>query len=385
MKVMFYVQHLLGIGHLVRASRIAAAFKAAGHEVSVVSGGCPVDTFPPSGINAIQLPPVRAADQEFSALVQEDGAAVDETFRTRRAHDLIAAFEAVQPDCLLVEAFPFARRQMRFELLPLLEHVHQQPADRRAMVVSSVRDILQPKGHARDLKTVQVVKRYFDLVLVHGEGLAGFEQTFTQGAQIAGRVAFTGLVGPAPDDLASPDGEAFDVVVSAGGGVVGQQLLQTAIAARPKTRFDNGRWLVVTGPNLEQSGFDALRRAAGKVVELRRFDPRLAARFAAARLAVSQAGYNTVADVLCAGCASVLVPFEGDGEQEQLLRARALAQAGRSVVVRERELDAARLAQAIERAADATPAAAPARLDGAGETVRLVDARLVAFTRGQSA
>jgi predicted glycosyltransferase len=263
MKVMFYVQHLLGIGHLVRASRIAAAFKAAGHEVSVVSGGCPVDTFPPSGINAIQLPPVRAADQEFSALVQEDGAAVDETFRTRRAHDLIAAFEAVQPDCLLVEAFPFARRQMRFELLPLLEHVHQQPADRRAMVVSSVRDILQPKGHARDLKTVQVVKRYFDLVLVHGEGLAGFEQTFTQGAQISGRVAFTGLVGPAPDDLASPDGEAFDVVVSAGGGVVGQQLLQTAIAARPKTRFDNGRWLVVTGPNLEQSGFDALRRAAG--------------------------------------------------------------------------------------------------------------------------
>ena len=32
-----------------------------------------------------------------------------------------AAFEAGAADVLTVEAFPFARRQMRFELLPLLE------------------------------------------------------------------------------------------------------------------------------------------------------------------------------------------------------------------------------------------------------------------------
>ena len=38
-RVMFYVQHLLGIGHLKRASLIARAMAAAGLDVSVVLGG----------------------------------------------------------------------------------------------------------------------------------------------------------------------------------------------------------------------------------------------------------------------------------------------------------------------------------------------------------
>lgn len=385
MKVMFYVQHLLGIGHLVRASRIAVAFKAAGHEVTVVSGGGAVEGFPPAGISKVQLPVVRTADQGFSDLVRDDGTAVDEAFRQQRAQQLIAAFDAVKPDCLLIEAFPFARRQMRFELLPLLDHVYTAEAGERAMVVSSVRDILQPKGAERDLKTAEVVQRYFDLVLVHGQDLSSFQMTFSQGAMIAGRLACTGLVGPAPDGAASKDGEKFDVVVSAGGGVVGQTLLETAIAARPLTPFADARWLVVTGPNLDAAGFERLSTAAGGDVELRRFDPRLADHFVHASVAVSQAGYNTVADVLSAGCASVLVPFEGEAEKEQLLRAEALACEGRAEIVHESELDAVHLAQAIARAAAAAPALKPARLDGAAETVRLVAARFAAFRRGQSA
>jgi predicted glycosyltransferase len=385
MKVMFYVQHLLGIGHLVRASRIAAAFKAAGHEVTVVSGGCAVDGFPQAGIAKVQLPAVRASDQGFSALVQEDGAAADGAFRQRRADQLIAAFDAINPECLLIEAFPFARRQMRFELSPLLDHVFAAEAGARAMVVSSVRDILQPKGGERDLKTAELVQHYFDLVLVHGQDLSGFEMTFSQAARIAGRLVSTGLVGPLPADGYSEPGEQFDVVVSAGGGVVGQRVLETAIAAKPLTRFADGRWLVVTGPNLDAAGFDRLSEAAGGDVELRRFDPQLAARFGHASVAVSQAGYNTVADVLSAGCASVLVPFEGEAEKEQLLRAEALAREGRAEIVRECELDAGRLAPAIDRAAAAAPALSPARLDGAAQSVRLVEARFAAFRRGQSA
>jgi predicted glycosyltransferase len=385
MKLMFYVQHLLGIGHLVRASRIAAAFKAAGHEVTVVSGGSAVDGFPPAGIAKVQLPAVRASDQGFSSLVQEDGAAVDDAFRQRRTDQLIAAFDGINPDCLLIEAYPFARRQMRFELQPLLDHVFTADDGARAMVVSSVRDLLQPKGAERDLKTVEVVQRHFDLVLVHGQDLSGFAMTFSEAAKIAGRLACTGLVGPATDGAASEDGEVFAVVVSAGGGVVGQKLLETAIAAKPLTRFADSRWLVVTGPNLDAAGFERLRKAAGSDVELRRFDPQLAARFEHASVAVSQAGYNTVADVLNAGCASVLVPFEGEAEKEQLLRADALVRESRAEIVRESKLDARRLAQAIERAAAAAPALSPAHLDGSAESVRLVEARFAAFRLGQSA
>ena len=42
MKVFFYVQHLLGIGHLKRAHTLARALRAAGFEVTLASGGLPV-------------------------------------------------------------------------------------------------------------------------------------------------------------------------------------------------------------------------------------------------------------------------------------------------------------------------------------------------------
>ena len=118
MKVMFYVQHLLGIGHLVRASRIASALLEAGHEVVMVSGGLPVAGFPPAGVALEQLSPMRSADSSFSALADEQGKPVDEATRGKRRQQLLAAYDRISPDCLIIEAFPFARRQMRFELLP---------------------------------------------------------------------------------------------------------------------------------------------------------------------------------------------------------------------------------------------------------------------------
>src|SRR5207302_1427876 len=60
-RVFFYVQHLLGIGHLRRAATLARAMAAAGLDVLLVSGGAPV----PLDIGRArlrQLPPVRARD-----------------------------------------------------------------------------------------------------------------------------------------------------------------------------------------------------------------------------------------------------------------------------------------------------------------------------------
>ena len=41
-RVFFYVQHLLGIGHLRRAAVLARALAAGGFDVLLVSGGAPV-------------------------------------------------------------------------------------------------------------------------------------------------------------------------------------------------------------------------------------------------------------------------------------------------------------------------------------------------------
>jgi predicted glycosyltransferase len=383
MKVMFYVQHLLGIGHLVRASRIATALADAGHDVTVISGGMPVSGFPPAGVALEQLTPLRSADGSFSNLVDETGAPVDDDLRDIRRRQLMAIHDKLRPDCLVIEAYPFARRQMRFELVPLLEHVHEGSRASRAMVVSSVRDILQPKSPERDKATAATVQRHFDLVLVHGdETFAGFGETFSETQAILQKLAYTGIVAPPPRQPVAGVDSCCDVVVSAGGGAVGTALLKAAIGARELTELASARWLVVTGPNLPDEAFEALKREAGPSVTLSRFEPDLAGLIAASRVSVSQAGYNTVADVLRAGCASVLVPFEGKGEQEQLLRAGRLDAAGRAVMLREGALDARTLAQAIGRALDLDLALAPAvNLDGAANSAALLVSRHDAFRR----
>ena len=60
MKVFFYVQHLLGIGHLRRAVTLAQALEAAGFEVTLASGGKPVEGLPMQGFRLSQLPPAQS-------------------------------------------------------------------------------------------------------------------------------------------------------------------------------------------------------------------------------------------------------------------------------------------------------------------------------------
>lgn len=385
MKVMFYVQHLLGIGHLVRASRVAGALVSDGHDVTMVTGGMAVDGFPPAQIANVRLPALRSADDSFSGLADEHGREADDSYLAGRKDALIDAFDDIEPDCLIVEAFPFARRQMRFELLPLLDHVKAMPPGRRPMVVSSIRDILQPKSAKRDAATARLVQDYFDLVLVHGDRrFATLDETFSAAGAIADKTAYTGMV--APDEAEPLVAERYDVIVSAGGGAVGEDLLRTSLAARELTSLRSARWLIVTGPNLPGEAVSRLQSGASDNVEIVRFRPDLAALLRQARVSVSQAGYNTVADVLRAKCASVLVPFAAHGEQEQTLRATRLEAAGLAVCIQSHDLSSIDLARAIDAArSQERDYSAGMLLDGAQATAGILRERHETFKRGRSA
>ena len=71
-RVLFYVQHLLGIGHLKRAVVLARAMRQAGLRVTLVSGGEDVPVIDAEGIDLVQLPPARAADMSFKVLLGAD-------------------------------------------------------------------------------------------------------------------------------------------------------------------------------------------------------------------------------------------------------------------------------------------------------------------------
>ncbi|MGI9507858.1 MAG: glycosyl transferase, partial [Geminicoccaceae bacterium] len=73
MAVLIWVQHLLGTGHFKRAAILAEAMAADGLDVTLVSGGPPVDWIKPKGVRLEQLPGIRARDRQFSAMVDLDG------------------------------------------------------------------------------------------------------------------------------------------------------------------------------------------------------------------------------------------------------------------------------------------------------------------------
>jgi predicted glycosyltransferase len=355
-RVFFYVQHLLGIGHLKRAATLARALRAAGFDVTLASGGAPVE-----GIEVLQLPPARS-DASFKYLLDEHGRPLDDAWKKRRTVALLDAYHGSKPDILLVELFPFGRRQMRFELVPLLEEA------RSLLVVCSVRDLLQPNP-AREEEALERFERYFDRLLVHGDPrVATFERSFGAAERLAGKLHYTGYVvqesPPAGDTLTGQN----EVLVSAGGGAVGGKLIEAAIEARPLTSLRERTWRILAGVNARDL---PAYEGKGVIVERARNDFTLRLRNCV--LSVSQAGYNTVLEALQAGARTVLVPFAGGGESEQTLRARLLAERGLVHVVEEEGLTSAALARAIERAA-ASPRPAPGALDldGARRSAELI-------------
>lgn len=379
--VLIYVQHLLGIGHLMRARAIAEAMAEAGYAVRLVSGGMAIGGRMPRGVETIQLPPIRVSDASFNPLRDAAGEPIDDAYRARRRDLLLAAYDEFAPSAVLFETFPFGRRALRFELVPLLERITATRP--RPLVISSIREILQlqPKPE-RDREMVEWARRWFDAVFVHGDPrFARLEETFPLADGLGVPLHYTGFVLSPDADGNGQAHERTEVVVSAGGGAVGIEHLAKALAAQQLSRYAHLKWRVLAGPNIPDAGLARLYAAAGPnaIVERARVD--FAALLRRAFLSVSQGGYNTVLDVLTSGARPVVVPFTGNGETEQAERGRRLARFGLAVVVDDMNGPPAALAAAVDEAgARANWARWDFASDGARESARLLRALLESRT-----
>ena len=349
-RVFFYVQHLLGIGHLRRAATLARAMADGGFDVLLVSGGSPTDGLALEGVRLHQLPPLRAADARLKELARLDGTPLDGAFRAERTRRLLDLFRSEAPDVLMTEQFPFGRTQLRFELLPLLEAAQDQPSP--PWIVSSVRDVVRRSASPARVEEMVATFEAFDALLIHADpALVRFEESFPAWDEVKARALYTGYVADS-DPARAPHGEVGkgEVIVSAGGGAVGAPLLRTALEARPLTALADRRWRLLMGPNLPAADQAALAEAAspGLIVEPARGDFTTLLKNGA--LSISQAGYNTVIETLCHADRAVLVPFGTARETEQADRARLLVARGMVASVAPDGLSPQTLAAAIAAA-----------------------------------
>jgi predicted glycosyltransferase len=373
-RVLFHVQYLLGIGHLQRSLRIAEALVARGVAATLVQGGPPVpEVSLASGIDVVQLRPIRARDASF-ALVDGDGNPVGDELRDARRDRLLAAFVEASPGAIVIEGYPFARRAFRFELDPLIAAARAAGS----RIVCSVRDLPTVRDDpARHRDVVDRVRDAFDAVLVHGDPhFIPFDVPFPPAAQIADRIIYTGYV-TMPQEAASDATPSGEVLVSVGGGAAGQLLLAAALTARRQGCLAGRPWRVLAGATLSDAAFAAIQREAPSGVVVERFRSDFPALLQRCHVSVSQAGYNTVLDIIAARARAVLVPFSAERETEQLIRAEHLARLGAAELVRESELTPARLATAIERVAGRDPVPVAIDTGGAGRSAAEI-ARLMA-------
>jgi predicted glycosyltransferase len=370
-RVLFHVQHLLGIGHVQRSRHIAEALVERGIAVTMVQGGpSRSEINGAGGIDLVQLPPIRARDATF-ALVDEGGAPVGDALRATRRERLLAAFAEAKPDAVIIEGFPFARRAFRFELDPLIAAA----CGAGVPVICSVRDI--PTVRTDPDRLAAIVARVHDdfaAVLVHGDaGFIPFDAAFPAAPEIADRLHYTGYVTtPAPQPADSDDALDCEILVSVGGGAAGRALVTAALEARRQGCLVAHCWRILAGTSLTDTEFAAAQREAPAGVVIERFRADFATLLRRCHVSVSQAGYNTVLDVLAARTRAVLVPFAAERETEQLIRAEHLAARGAAILLRESDLTPATLATAIERAAAAEPRPIALDTDGARRSAALI-------------
>jgi hypothetical protein len=91
MRVLFYVQHLIGIGHVKRCSVLVRAMLRRGLDVAVVAGGRPLPGIDFGEASIIRLPMLEALDAETYRLVDERARRATPWLWWRRKRELLRA------------------------------------------------------------------------------------------------------------------------------------------------------------------------------------------------------------------------------------------------------------------------------------------------------
>jgi predicted glycosyltransferase len=373
--LLFYCQHSLGMGHLVRSLALAAGL-AERFRVLLLNGGrLPVGLKIPEGVEIVNLPPLGLdADGQ---LVSRDRRRTVERAQSLRRKIILAAYRQLRPQALFVELFPFGRKKFAGELLPLLEESRKE----RVLVCCSLRDILVGKKsnqQKHDERAIEIANRYFDAVMVHSDPtFARLEESLLSFTALRAAVYYTGFVQAEREAIGNAATKRQQqILVSAGGGLVGETLFRTAVEAYALLRqTDDVRMKIITGPFLPEEARASLRAAARAQpgLSLKRFVPDLCAEMRNSVASISQGGYNTTLDILRAGVRSLVVPFADGAEDEQLKRARRLEARGAIRVLKQQNLNAPRLAAEICALLNFVPQKLHLDLDGARNTALLVE------------
>ncbi len=331
MKVSYYCQHVLGIGHFQRSLEICKAI-AKTSPTTLILGGPQVQVSSP-GVKILQLPGLKM-DNNFENLQPCDQSLALDQAKTQRVEALFTHFTKTQPDVFITELYPFGRKAFRFELDPILAAIKSDRFS-ECLCICSVRDILVEKSQGREKfekRVVNTLNSYFDGILVHSDPMViKLDETFSLMRKISPPVHYTGYVTnePARALSTSPrtkvgiNSSEKLIVASIGGGNVGYELLSATLKAVKILQADTRIYLqIFCGPYCDDLFYGDLKEKEDEFIRVNRFTKRFPEWLQAADLSISMAGYNTCMNLSFAGIPCIVYPFNQN--REQRLRAERL-------------------------------------------------------------
>lgn len=367
MKILFYCQHLLGIGHVTRSLSLVNELQK-DFSVTYVQGGPPVPLVPGTGVNRIQLAPLLMREADSSLYDPEGKRGVEEIFTERRAQLQKLSEEGF--DAAVIELYPFGRKKFGPEVNELLNQLAAKNPNFKA--VCSVRDILVEKADssARNAKIVALLKAKFHQVWVHSDpALIRFAETFPPEKEISDLVRYTGFVAEPPKATAGL--RKKQIVLSLGGGSVGEELFRAA--ALIVEDFPDYSFLFITGPYTNpaiRTDLESCRQRFPERVSISGLLPNFEEVLNHSALSLSMAGYNTVMNLLNTRTPGLVLTY--DANHEQRLRSKLLEAKGFLTVLEPADLASRRLVGLMRKElAKAYPANVP-NLAGASHARELL-------------
>ena len=339
MRLMVYSHDTFGLGNIRRMLAICSHLHASIPDLSIliVSGSPMLQSFRVAqGIDYIKLPCLKRTESGELGVRFLD-LEVAEIVRLRRELILSTAV-SFRPDIVLVDKKPDG---LAGELEPSLRYIRCNLPQARILLV--LRDILDSSRATVDAWEehgyYSTLQWYYDDVLVLGDRQIydvckeyQFPESLRQKVHFCGYVSRqlpTRSRSEIRKELSVADDESL-VLVTAGGGQDGYDLLSIAVAATSSlAKRIRVRTLLVTGPELGKEQTKAIYKAARSHAELQviEFTDDLMSYMNAADTVVSMAGYNTVCELLTLGKRSILVPRVKPVE-EQKIRAERMANFG---------------------------------------------------------
>ncbi len=329
-RVILYSHDTMGIGHMRRNLLIASQLKKDFPRSSllVIAGAKEAFSFArEAGIDCLTLPSYEKRPNGTYGSRSLQISALDVI--SIRTQTILAVVQSFQPDLLIVDKVPSGAGG---ELLPSLDWLS---TNSDCHCVLGLREILDTapkvKEDWRHSQTFDVIRRHFESVWIYGDPKvynAVSEYSFPP--DVEARVRFTGYLNTRSrlsdeGEQSTDHGPPF-VLCTLGGGQDGRALPVNFVEAIRATKLPS---LLLTGPHMPADVRRHIEGLAANISELRviKFVEEGDLLVKNASRVVSMGGYNTLCAILTYRKPALIVPRVAP-RQEQLIRARRLAELG---------------------------------------------------------